>query len=642
MSSRFIKFKIVRVQSIIFLILLTYSYLAIPKSANQEVNPIKYHKLQVNILITPATANAVPANLHQIITDNLLICQATKEKKLTKNRIDNLYELTNKELLEILQTMGYYHATVSDNNLIMQSDNTWSVTYRITTGRPTMISAAKLNIVQDIPATTRSALEKLFHTRFKINTQLNHQQYEGTKQLILSHLKEHGFLAAEIKDAKILINLSNYTTEIRIDVDPKARYYLGKVYFKSDVYDSNFLAKYIPFAEKDLYSSNKLMQLKNNLLNSELFKKVRIDLADYRTVSGNTLPITARVYAKPANRSFASIGFGSDSGFRGKVGFVHNFYNKPGHALDLSLAITKPRKKAILDYEFLGNNVLATKYNCGLIVKQDNVRNHFSKNFESYWKKTFTANSKQHIWQVSFLHENYRELPQTKINHAHLVIPRIQFNWFKRFYTNNQNDLDLADQLQPQDQNMVLGNKCSISLKGSLKGGLSSVSMLQTTIITTYARKIFDNYRVIIKAKLGTTLIRDLAKLPLSLRFFAGGDYSVRGFGYNSLGVTARAPNGEYGIIGGKHLLLASLQLERNIPKYPDLAIAGFIDAGNATNNFNKFLKNQVALGAGTGLLYYTPIGSINFYLAKPIKLPQSSYPYKKHLRIHLTFVADL
>lgn len=638
MCSIFVKLKLIAL-----ILLLSYSLINVTNAKSfQSTTSNKYHQLQVKILIFPDPENPDITNLHNIINDNLLICKAASEKKLTKERIDNLYALTNNQLLDILQTLGYYHANISSSDLIMQTTNSWSIIYQIKLGKPTIITATKLNLAGNIPDKFKSDLNHLFYNKLKINSKLNHQQYENIKQLILSKLKEQGFLAAEIKDAKILVNLSTYSAQINLDIDPKQRYYLGKINFKSDIYPSDFLHKYLPFVEKELYSSAKLMQLKNNLLNSGLFKKVRIDVADYQTLNDNFVPITTRVYAKPANSYLASVGFGSDSGFRGKLGFIHHFYQIPGHSLDLSLAFTKPRKKAILDYEFLGKDVLTTKYHCGLMVKQDKVKNRFSKSLESYWNKTYSTANYQRGLQLSFLHENYQEFPQTSSYHTHLLLPRIQFNWFNHTYSNNQDNLDPELASDSSKQPVILGTKLALTLKGSWKKILSTISMLQTTVAATYAKQIMEDYRIILKGKLGYTVAPQLQQLPLSLRFFAGGDHSIRGFGYNSLGPTARAPNGEYGVIGGKHLLLANLQLERRIPSYPNIAIAGFVDCGNAINNFSKLFKNQLAIGAGGGLLYYTPIGSINFYLAKPIKLPLSLYRYNKHIRIHLTFVADL
>ena len=71
-----------------------------------------------------------------------------------------------------------------------------------------------------------------------------------------------------------------------------------------------------------------------------------------------------------------------------------------------------------------------------------------------------------------------------------------------------------------------------------------------------------------------------LTDLPPSLRFYAGGDRSVRGYTYQSLGPKDASGN----VIGGKHLLVGSVEVEYAISKSWSMAL--FYDVGNAFNNF--------------------------------------------------------
>ena len=105
------------------------------------------------------------------------------------------------------------------------------------------------------------------------------------------------------------------------------------------------------------------MQLKNNLLSSGLFAKVRIDAAALPI--NNNIPITARVYAKPANSYNASLGFGTDTGIRGNLGFIRKRLSHPGHQININLMGSKIRKEAIADYSLLGKDPTIDKYHLG-------------------------------------------------------------------------------------------------------------------------------------------------------------------------------------------------------------------------------------------------------------------------------------
>jgi translocation and assembly module TamA len=106
------------------------------------------------------------------------------------------------------------------------------------------------------------------------------------------------------------------------------------------------------------------------------------------------------------------------------------------------------------------------------------------------------------------------------------------------------------------------------------------------------------------------------------LRFFAGGDRSVRGYAYQSLG-----PKDDSGqVVGGKHLLVANLELEKRLT--PKWGGAVFYDLGNA---FDSLAEYELEQGAGIGVRRYTPIGPIRLDLAR--QLGNST----KRWRIHLS-----
>ena len=97
--------------------------------------------------------------------------------------------------------------------------------------------------------------------------------------------------------------------------------------------------------------------------------------------------------------------------------------------------------------------------------------------------------------------------------------------------------------------------------------------------------------------------------MPASLRFFAGGDRSVRGFGFNDLG--PRDADGRN--IGGKHLLTGSVELEWPIAGRWSMAV--FVDGGNAFDSFG----DELEYSAGLGGRLRTPVGVVRLDFAKPV-----------------------
>jgi len=119
----------------------------------------------------------------------------------------------------------------------------------------------------------------------------------------------------------------------------------------------------------------------------------------------------------------------------------------------------------------------------------------------------------------------------------------------------------------------------------------------------------------------------DFMDVPIPFRFFTGGDSSVRGYAYQSLGPKDARGN----VVGGKHLLAGSIELERAIGT--DWGIAAFYDAGNAFDDFGSF---QLAQGVGLGVRYYTPVGPIRLDLARQAGVSDPQYRF--HFTVGMQF----
>jgi translocation and assembly module TamA len=131
-----------------------------------------------------------------------------------------------------------------------------------------------------------------------------------------------------------------------------------------------------------------------------------------------------------------------------------------------------------------------------------------------------------------------------------------------------------------------------------------------TAELRTYWSPTGDNTFVLAaRAKAGGLLGPALSEIPPNRLFFAGGGGSVRGYGYKSIGVPG--PGGT--VTGGRYLLEGSL--EARVKVTTDIGLVGFIDGGYVGGDTLPRL-NQLRLGAGVGLRYYTGLGPLRLDLA--------------------------
>ncbi|MEO7852303.1 MAG: BamA/TamA family outer membrane protein, partial [Rubrivivax sp.] len=111
------------------------------------------------------------------------------------------------------------------------------------------------------------------------------------------------------------------------------------------------------------------------------------------------------------------------------------------------------------------------------------------------------------------------------------------------------------------------------------------------------------------RLELGEVFVQQALTVPDTLLFRAGGDDSVRGYSYRSLGPLVGGS-----VVSGSKLFTASLQVEHPIfASQPDLLYALFIDAGNAANSWAEL---KPVLGYGVGVHWRSPVGPLRIDLA--------------------------
>ena len=170
------------------------------------------------------------------------------------------------------------------------------------------------------------------------------------------------------------------------------------------------------------------------------------------------------------------------------------------------------------------------------------------------------------------------------------------------------------------------GLQIAVNVNGAAESVGSDATFMQVTGTSKLILSPFASWRLIGRGALGATLVDAIDDLPPSLRFYAGGDQSIRGFGYKELGT--RDSSGA--VVGGRYLVLGSAELERIINER--WSLAAFLDVGNAIDDLTVDLEQ----GAGFGLRFRLPFGQVRLDLATA--LSESGNP----IRLHFSVGGDL
>jgi translocation and assembly module TamA len=184
-------------------------------------------------------------------------------------------------------------------------------------------------------------------------------------------------------------------------------------------------------------------------------------------------------------------------------------------------------------------------------------------------------------------------------------------------------------------------------VRGSNAAIGSDANFLQVRMQAEHVFQMADKWHLLLRDEAGATLVKNFDRMPAIMRFFAGGDNSVRGFAYDELSpidaVCTRDKNGpiripgtgkcvqQIGTIrdGGKDLITGTFEVIRDLPR--NFGVATFFDYGNAFNHFGDPLE----YAAGVGFRVRLPVVTLGVDVAQP--LSRSGGP-----RLHINFSPKL
>ncbi|MEY3182492.1 MAG: hypothetical protein RLZ35_477, partial [Pseudomonadota bacterium] len=274
------------------------------------------------------------------------------------------------------------------------------------------------------------------------------------------------------------------------------------------------------------------------------------------------------------------------------MGWERRRKNFPGHRILTETQVSEFLYQAGVQYFIPGLHPNTDQFVLGTQWTKEIIsHDQFSRRYEFNLQDIRKRDQFEFISGIQFTGERFRDIPDEPEKTSHLLLPSMSVVWnhFKRE--------------QEKNSERQYGLKLQGTIRGALGLLLSSTNIFQWEFKAKFIHLLGDNSRLLLRADVGGTESQTFEDIPLSMRFFAGGDNTVRGYAYRSLGPTQIDPSGNEVVVGGRYLTVYSAEVETRI--YDKLFGAIFMDAGNAMNTW----RDQLFLSAGVGIRYATPIG---------------------------------
>ncbi len=518
--------------------------------------------------------------------------------------LEKLLGHTPEEIREALQPFGYYSPRIS----ISQSRQNGHTTVRIQIekGEPVRVRSV---ITDCIGKGCENERMQTLLGRFPLKPGdiFDHQVYTRGKQQLITKTLDLGFQQAFFEQKEVAVNAGKQSADIALSLNVGVQYYFGHITYQCGFIKERILKRITGYRQGDPFSPRALTKMRQALLATEYFDTAEVQYDLSQADNEGNVPVTITLTPGKRNRYGVGFGYGTDTGVRGTLEWYNHRFNRYGHQLDLqwqpserksyfggtyTIPISDPNRERVT---VLGKWENETYDNTDTETLSTGVSyDHLRKNGE-------------YSIFVRYLDEDYTI--GSEDGQSAVLAPGAKISW--RWVDNR------------------IKARHGLSVTAEFCGGngnvLSDTTFLQGSISSKIILSFLDKYRFIGFGQAGATAADDFYDLPPSLRFYAGGDQSVRGYGYKRIG----PEDDEGNIIGGKYLVTYSAEIERKLSDTWGAAL--FFDSGTASNEWDHL---EMKHGAGAGIRWYASFGQLRLDVARTVN-------DGNNWRVHFTLGAD-
>jgi len=629
-------------------------------------------RLALAVLLVPATLAAQPViteisgidgEMRANVEASLSLKQAEDLEQVSVWRLRQMASDAREEVRQALEPFGFYSANVSVRLEEPAGEAApWRARVQIAPGEPVIVNAVAISISE--PASTVEAFNA-WRAGWPLpeGSVLRHRPYEQSLSDLEQIAESHGFFDARFARRVIRVDPERNEAGIEVDYAAGNRYVIGEIDYGDTGFNEDLMRAQTIVEPGSPYLSSELDRQREVLVRTGYFEQVVVQ--QQRNPDSSTVDLTYDLKKRPPNTYRVLAGFGTDTGARLQLGWTRHYLSDRGDRLDTRFGAQQTDSEFVLrsNYQhpygnqpgnFLTGEVLlkrerdrfrfedidriepvfdpfgGNRNQAQLTVGRLRERPVLDRPFEPLRERLF----------VTYLNEQFDAFSQSSLSDEQIALLRANPGLLP-FLDTDTNTVALGAEwtlFQLVGEGFAAeGMYAQARVLGSAAPLGSDTSFLQGYLNARWHWRFLPRHKLLVRGEVGYTaadtttlnlsipgdprqLRLDITELPELFRFKAGGDRSVRGYGYEALSTNRN---------GANHTLVGSMEYEWNFAG--DFAAAAFYDIGNA---FNDFAEPNLKRGAGLGLRWYTLIGPVQLDLARA--LDDDSF------RIHFTIGTKL
>ena len=498
-----------------------------------------------------------------------------------------------------------------------------TVTITVERGEPVRVRAANVDITGE-GGEDKYLLGDLADFEPTAGDVFDHDVYEASKARISRRLAERGYFDADFASRRVEVTRAAKAADIDLRWASGIRYDMGTLSFvqtPAPIVRTDILDKLVYWDPGSYWHQGKLDRLRESLVRLDYFAGIDIEPRPENKV-GTQVPVT--ITLTPAKRSVYTAGasYGTESGAGVRLGVERRYLNDRGHKAQAQLDYAQQRKTLTLQYRIPAFAWLDGWYTFSAQALDEQTDYIDTRKVELIASRsgeitrTLTAIASLHA-----LRERWAYLPEDADSN---IAPDFRFASYV-FPSLRGEYVDVDNRMHAR---RGLGGTAMV--RGGIEGVGSDASFAQAHVTARWFRGLDARSRLLVRGELGRTLTDSINDIPPSLRFYAGGDRSIRGYAYREVGPVIESGRGrdDYSL-GARNVITGSVEYERYFSDQWGGAV--FVDTGSAFDDSPEFRT-----GVGVGVRWKSPVGPLRVDVARGLDDPDTGF------QVYLTLGADL
>ena len=554
-----------------------------------------------------------PRALEELLEDNLDLMRWRGNARVDLEQLQRLVKEAPEQARTLIATEGYYSPKVSAG---LDTSGTRPVARVIVDpGQPVLVGDVDLVLQGFVPFEQGGAPFDANALRNRwtlpVGSQFRQSDWEGAKRGLLRDVAQTRFPRARLVETSATVDPDTRRALLRVVIDSGPEMRFGELRIRGlKRYPREVITNLNKINPGDEYSEAALQALQSRVQDTGYFSSVEVstdmravlnaEIADIkddddddanpatpeRPTGPTTLPVVIRVTENKQKFVEAGVGFSTDTGARASLGY--DDLNVFGKRFKSDLIYEQKRQTAKGEFFW---PTTAKGYNDSVSagIEREDLRGEIT---------TLTSVAARRSWGSPLLE---RSLTFEALTEKREVegLEATRAKSLPLTYSITRRKLDSL--IQPTN-----GYVWNAQFGGAVLPILTDEKFLRLYLRGIYYKPVGAAGSLILRGETGAVASKEKLGVPSTFLFRAGGDQSVRGYGYQELGVQENGAT-----VGGRYLATASAEYQYWFK--PPWGVAVFYDVGNAADKFGDLNPKS---GYGVGARWRSPVGPINVDLA--------------------------